>query len=105
MAISLWISGLIAIISGTVELGIAIWLVNVINGLFSFWQERAAKKATDALNNMLPTYVDVIRDGKKYRLIVKSWFRGMCLSCRQVIQSQRMPELFRQVQCKSIKVY
>ena len=68
MAILLWISGLIAIVSGTLELGIAIWLVNVINGLFSFWQERAAKRATDALNNMLPTYVDVIRDGKKKQI-------------------------------------
>lgn len=47
MAILLWISGLIAIVSGTLELGIAIWLVNIINGLFSFWQERAAKRATD----------------------------------------------------------
>lgn len=76
MAISLWISGLIAIISGTVELGIAIWLVNVINGLFSFWQERAAKKATDALNNMLPTYVDVIRDGKKIQIDSKKLVPG-----------------------------
>ena len=68
MAILLWISGFIAIVSGTVELGIAIWLVNIINGLFSFWQERSAKKATDALNNMLPTYVDVIRGGKKVQI-------------------------------------
>ena len=36
MAILLWISGLIAMVSGTLELGIAIWLVNIINGLFSF---------------------------------------------------------------------
>ena len=76
MAISLWFSGLIAIISGTVELGIAIWLVNVINGLFSFWQERAAKKATDALNNMLPTYVDVIRDSKKIQIDSKKLVPG-----------------------------
>lgn len=37
MAILLWISGFIAIVSGTMELGIAIWLVNIINGTFSFW--------------------------------------------------------------------
>ena len=76
MAILLWISGLIAIVSGTLELGIAIWLVNVINGLFSFWQERAAKRATDALNNMLPTYVDVIRDGKKKQIDSKELVPG-----------------------------
>lgn len=76
MAILLWISGAIAIFSGTVELGIAIWLVNVINGLFSFWQERAAKRATDALNNMLPTYVQVIRDGKKKQIDSKELVPG-----------------------------
>lgn len=76
MAILLWISGFIAIISGTVELGIAIWLVNVINGLFSFWQERAAKRATDALNNMLPTYVEVIRSGKKKQIDSKELVPG-----------------------------
>ncbi|WP_179394914.1 cation-translocating P-type ATPase [Lacticaseibacillus absianus] len=63
MAILLWVSGAIAMLSGTPELGAAIWLVNVINGLFSYWQERAAQKATDSLMAMLPTYVQVLRDG------------------------------------------
>lgn len=76
MAILLWISGAIAILSGTLELGIAIWLVNIINGLFSFWQERAAKKATNALNNMLPSYVQVIRNGKKVQLDAKKLVPG-----------------------------
>lgn len=76
MAILLWISGIIAILSGTLELGIAIWLVNIINGLFSFWQERAAKRATDALNEMLPTYVQVIRDGKKKQIDSKQLVPG-----------------------------
>ncbi|WEV43133.1 cation-transporting P-type ATPase [Lactobacillus sp. ESL0684] len=76
MAILLWISGAIAIISGTVGLGIAIWLVNIINGLFSFWQERAAKKATAALNNLLPTYVDVIRAGKRLQIDAKQLVPG-----------------------------
>ncbi len=76
MAILLWISGAVAMFSGTLELGIAIWLVNIINGLFSFWQERAAKKATDALNNMLPTYVEAIRDGKKVQIDAKELVPG-----------------------------
>ncbi|RMC42176.1 cation-transporting P-type ATPase [Lactobacillus sp. ESL0233] len=76
MAILLWISGAIAILSGTLELEIAIWLVNIINGLFSFWQERAAKKATNALNNMLPSYVQVIRNGKKVQLDAKKLVPG-----------------------------
>lgn len=76
MAILLWVSGFIAIISGTVELGIAIWLVNIINGLFSYWQERQAKKATDALNKMLPTYVQVIRSGKKIQINARNLVPG-----------------------------
>lgn len=64
MAILLWVSGLVAMISGTMELGIAIWLVNIINGVFSFWQQFQAKKATDSLMAMLPTYTQVYRDGK-----------------------------------------
>lgn len=76
MAILLWISGFVAMISGTMELGIAIWLVVVINGLFSFWQERAAKRATDALNEMLPTYVQVIRGGRKVQIDSKNLVPG-----------------------------
>ncbi|MQS76119.1 cation-transporting P-type ATPase [Lactobacillus halodurans] len=64
MAVLLWVSGFIAILTGSVELGIAIWLVNIINGIFSFWQEHKAQKATDSLMAMLPTYVRVFRNGK-----------------------------------------
>ncbi len=76
MAILLWISGFVAMISGTMELGIAIWLVVIINGLFSYWQERAAKRATDALNQMLPSYVQVIRGGKKFQIDSKNLVPG-----------------------------
>lgn len=64
MAILLWVSGIIAMLSGSVELGIAIWAVNIINGVFSYWQEHRAAKATDSLMAMLPTYTRVHRDGK-----------------------------------------
>lgn len=64
MAILLWVSGFIAMVTGSLELGIAIWLVNIINGIFSFWQEHKAAKATDSLMAMLPTYTRVYRDQK-----------------------------------------
>lgn len=48
MAILLWVSGIIAMFAGMMELGIAIWAVNVINGCFSYWQQHAAQKATDS---------------------------------------------------------
>lgn len=68
MAILLWISGIVAFIGEMPELGIAIWLVNVINGLFSFWQEFRANKATQALKKMLVSYVRVVRDGKEKQI-------------------------------------
>lgn len=76
MAILLWVSGLIAILSGTLELGIAIWLVNIINGCFSFWQQHQAQKATDSLMAMLPTYTQVYRDGKVQKLDARNLVVG-----------------------------
>lgn len=58
------------------QLGIAIWLVNIINGVFSFWQEYRAGKATDALKNMLPSYVRVIRDGKEEKILAEDLVVG-----------------------------
>jgi magnesium-transporting ATPase (P-type) len=63
MAILLWVGGFIAIFAQMLQLGIAIWMVNLINGLFSFWQEFRAEKAAEALMNLLPRQVRVIRDG------------------------------------------
>lgn len=44
MAILLWVAGVIAFVAGMPELGVAVWLVNVINGCFSYWQESKADR-------------------------------------------------------------
>jgi magnesium-transporting ATPase (P-type) len=41
----------------------AIWLVNYMNGAFSFWQEYKAEKATEALQRLLPTFVCTDKTG------------------------------------------
>lgn len=69
MAILLWLAGIIAFCAKLLQLGIAIWLVNVINGCFSFWQEYQADKATEALNSMMPSYSRVVRDGKEKKVL------------------------------------
>lgn len=76
MAILLWIGGGVAFLAGMPQLGAAVWLVNIINGVFSFWQEHRAGKATDALRNMLPSYARVIRDGEEVKILAEDLVTG-----------------------------
>ena len=68
MALLLWAGGLLALLSGAMELGIAIFCVNLINGCFSFFQEFKAEKATNALQQMLPSKSRVVREGKELQI-------------------------------------
>lgn len=76
MAILLWCAGIVGFIAQLPELGIAIWLVNIINGIFSFWQEFRAEKATEALRKMLPDYARVLRDGEEQRILAEDLVPG-----------------------------
>lgn len=76
MAILLWISGGIAFLAKMPELGVAVWCVNIINGIFSFIQEYRAGKATEALKNMLSSYARVIRDGKEVQILTDELVPG-----------------------------
>lgn len=68
MALLLWAGGIMAIVSGALELGISIFCVNLINGFFSFFQEFKAEKATNALQKMLSVNARVVRDGEEVRI-------------------------------------
>lgn len=61
-AIMLWIAGSLAILAGMPQLGFAIFVVILLNGLFAFFQEYRAEKAGDRLRDLLPRRVTVIRD-------------------------------------------
>lgn len=76
MAILLWVAGAIAMIAQMPELAIAVWLVNIINGLFSFWQEFRAGKAIEALKKLLPAYVRVLRDSREEKLLAEDLVPG-----------------------------
>jgi len=76
MAIMLWIGGFIALFTGTPELAYAIWMVNILNGVFSFWQEFRAGKATEALKNMLPANARVIRGGNEVQIPAEDLLPG-----------------------------
>jgi len=76
MALLLWVAGILAFISGTPELGWAVWAVIWINGIFSFWQEFQAEKALSALKKVLPMQVKVYRDGELKQIPARELVRG-----------------------------
>lgn len=77
MAILLWVGGAVAFFfTDTPQLGIAIWMVNIINGLFSFFQENKASKATEALKKMLSSYARVVRDGQEQKILSEELVPG-----------------------------
>jgi magnesium-transporting ATPase (P-type) len=70
MALLLWAAGLIALIGGRPVLGIAIWIVVLVNAVFSFWQEYRAERAISSLEKLLPEYARVLRAGVESSMLV-----------------------------------
>ena len=101
MALLLWVSGFIALFAGMLELGIAIWLVNVINGLFSFWQQYRASQATSALQKMLPNYARVLCNGKVENTLVENIVPGDVV---QIKSGDNIPADGRLLQADSMQV-
>ncbi|ANW67801.1 haloacid dehalogenase [Mycobacterium sp. djl-10] len=63
-ALLFWSAAVLAFIAGMPQLGVAIIVVVVINGLFAFAQEERAQHAAEGLRRMLPRLAHVIRDGR-----------------------------------------
>ena len=59
----LWIAGLLAILAGMPQLGFAIFVVTLLNGLFAFFQEYRAEHTSERLRDLLPRRATVLRDG------------------------------------------
>ena len=64
-ALMLWAAGLLAVVGGLPQLGVAISAVIVLNGVFAFAQQARADRAAERLRSMLPTQVSVFRDGRR----------------------------------------
>ena len=62
-ALMLWVAGGLAVVAGMPQLGIAIFVVIVVNGTFAFVQEFRAEHAAEKLNDLLPEHTIVRRDG------------------------------------------
>ena len=76
MAILLWVGAIVGFVAQMPQLGVAIILVNIINGLFSFFQEFRAEKATEALKKLLPAYARVVRNGEEARVLAEELVPG-----------------------------
>ena len=76
MAILLWVGGIVGFLAQMPQIGIAIWMVNIINGAFSFWQEFKAEKATEALRKILPSYASALREGELQRILAQELVPG-----------------------------
>ena len=50
--------------SGSIQMGLAIFCVVILNSLFSLVQEYRAEKAVQAISRLIPTKAKVIRDGQ-----------------------------------------
>lgn len=63
-AILLWVAGGLAFIARMPQLGVAIFVVVVLNAVFAFVQQRRAEHAAEKLRALLPARVTVVRDGR-----------------------------------------
>ena len=62
-ALLFWVAGGLAFVAGMPQLGVAVFVVVVLNGLFAFLQEERAEHAAERLRDLLPRRVTVVRDG------------------------------------------
>ena len=67
-AVMLWIAAGLAVVGGMPQLGVAIAIVIVVNGVFSFAQEYRAERAVRALSALLPETAVVRRGGRKHTI-------------------------------------
>ena len=64
-ALLLWAAAVLAYVGGLPQLAVAIAVVVVLNGVFAFVQEYRADKAAEALRDLVPHRVSVLRDGRR----------------------------------------
>lgn len=64
-AIMLWAAGVLALLAGMPQLGAAIFVIIVVNGVFAFSQEYRAEHAAQHLRSLLPVTAMVVRGGRR----------------------------------------
>ncbi|MGZ7018844.1 MAG: cation-translocating P-type ATPase [Acidimicrobiia bacterium] len=62
-ALLFWVAGALAFAAGLPQLGLAVFVIVLLNGTFAFVQEQRAMRAAERLRDLLPRRVTVVRDG------------------------------------------
>lgn len=75
-ALLFWVAGALAFIAGLPQLGVAVFVVIVLNGVFAFIQEERAAHAAERLRDLLPRRATVIRDGQPTEIAAEELVRG-----------------------------
>ncbi|GEC20059.1 ATPase [Pseudonocardia hydrocarbonoxydans] len=75
-AVMLWVAAGLAVIGGMPQLGVAIAVVVVVNGVFAFVQEYRADRAGQRLRDLLPVRATVLRDGHRVTVAAEELVRG-----------------------------
>nr|WP_244187406.1 cation-transporting P-type ATPase [Mycobacterium gastri] len=76
LALLLWLAAGLAMVSGSVVLGLAILAVIVLNALLAFFQEEHAEHAVEALNAYLPQHAWILRDGHRTQVLARDLVPG-----------------------------
>ena len=75
-ALLFWVAGALAFVAGLPQLGVAVFVVVVLNGLFAFVQEERAGRAAERLQDLLPRLVTVRRDGVPVQVLADDLVPG-----------------------------
>ncbi len=67
-ALMLWVAGALSFVAALPQLGVAIFVVVIVNGVFAFAQESRAEHAAERLRDLLPRRVMVLRGGVPHEL-------------------------------------
>ena len=76
LALLLWVAAVLALVSGSPQLSIAILSVIVLNAVLAFVQEQQAEHAVEALGQYLPQQAWAIRDGHRQHIPARDLVRG-----------------------------
>ena len=83
LALLLWLAALLAAVSGTTVLALAIVAVVLLNGAFAFVQEQQAERAVEMLAAYLPATAEVLRDGRASTVDARDLVPGDVLVVRE----------------------